>query len=240
MNRPLARLLQIGLALLLLVGLPSSTPAVSGTPSHATDNAASLTVGGFARDLAEALGAHGADFATSEALRAWYLKNAAPLPASLDLGSTLTEGSMALVLSAAGMPAESASPNRAVTQVDRSEVLDFAASQFAPADEEATDDALLMSVEDKNGNQAGPGACCVNGSCIQAGQQYCALAGGVFRGANVSCTPDPCAPGTGTCCLGKLGPCTITQPNACSGRFRGTAVCTRKTCSREAESPTQP
>ncbi|MCB9848918.1 MAG: multicopper oxidase domain-containing protein [Phycisphaeraceae bacterium] len=68
------------------------------------------------------------------------------------------------------------------------------------------------------------GACCMpDGSCLTMTSGDCALAGGMFQGAGVSCDPNPCPQPTGACCLpdGSCDDLTELDCLAMSGDWMG-------------------
>jgi hypothetical protein len=220
---------------LTLVSLSTVLAAAAGpvAPAKPASPPAVLTAGEFTRAFAGALDEEGGSFATFAGARAFLASRGISLPDGLEASAPLTEGLLADIATRAGVPSAASRPER---RVEASEADRFLSSVTASGSFAAGASAANSS----DGQVTALGACCVSGSCTLTGPSYCAVLGGVFRGSGVTCTPDPCAAGLGTCCLGKLGPCVFTQPNECDGRFRGTQVCTRKTCSREPESPSQP
>lgn len=70
------------------------------------------------------------------------------------------------------------------------------------------------------------GACCLpTGACEVVPETVCAQWGGVFQGADVPCSPDPCAPPpppTGACCVDYV--CTVTTRVECLGEYFGDAT----------------
>lgn len=60
--------------------------------------------------------------------------------------------------------------------------------QFSPCG------SLIGALDEGCGASHPVGACCVGGSCILLDPSDCEAAGGAYRGDDVSCYPDPCAP----------------------------------------------
>ena len=77
------------------------------------------------------------------------------------------------------------------------------------------------------GLNAHTGACCYpDGSCAMMAQADCA---GIWHGEWTSCTPNPCPPPTGACCV--AGACTLTTAANCSGTWKGAeTTCTPNPC----------
>jgi hypothetical protein len=75
------------------------------------------------------------------------------------------------------------------------------------------------------------GACCQpEGSCAVTTQASCT---GVFQGAGTTCTPNPCAPPTGACCVHGVCTADMTEAacTAAGGMFQGLgSLCTPDTC----------
>jgi hypothetical protein len=220
----------------------SAVMAATPAPTAGTDTAGVVTVGDFAVKLADALNTTGHEIDTLSQAKEYFASRGITLPSSVDLTATLTQRDVSVLCSLVGVNVEAAEPEKSF---DKDSVEGFVG--YLREEVEAGTTAKNVNTADYDKRRASPaglGACCVTGSCISnVGNAFCASLGGTFKGSGVSCTPDPCAAGVGTCCLGLGGPCIFTDSASCvaqGGRFRGTLVCTAKTCSREPESPTQP
>lgn len=78
------------------------------------------------------------------------------------------------------------------------------------------------------------GACCCGPTCTQTTCKACEAAGGVFKGAKTSCSPDPCtSTPTGACCNGTT--CSVTSNCQClaaGGTYKGDGTsCSPNPCS---------
>ena len=220
----------------------SAVMAATPAPTAGSENAGVVTVGDFAVKLADALNTTGHEIENLSQAKEYFASRGISIPSSVDLSATLTQKDVSVLCSMVGVNVEAAEPEKTF---DRDSVEGFVGFLREEAEAGTTTKTVNTESYDKSRRApAGLGACCVSGSCIaNVGSAFCASLGGTFKGGGISCTPDPCAPGVGTCCLGLGGPCIFTDATSCvnqGGRFRGTLVCTAKTCSREPESPTQP
>lgn len=216
--------------------------AVFAAPPATTATAGSLTVGDFAVKLADALNTTGRTIATIEDAKAFFAGRGISIPTDMNLSATVTQADVSRLASMFGVSVSADQPAQTFDAQSADNFVVYLREEVAAGASDSKSDDPLSAVEEKGKNTASVGACCVSGTCVILGPQACALAGGTYKGAQITCSPDPCQAGYGTCCLGKLGPCVFSLPQDCQApsRFRGTQVCTRKTCSREPESPTQP
>jgi hypothetical protein len=216
--------------------------AVFAAPPATTATAGSLTVGEFAVKLADALNTTGRDIATIEDAKTFFAGRGMSIPSDMNLSAALTQSDVSRLASLFGVSVSADKPAETFDAASADNFVTYLREEISATPEASQSTDPLTATAEKGKNTAAIGACCVSGTCVVLGPQACALAGGVFKGSLITCTPDPCAAGMGTCCLGKLGPCVFSLPQDCQApsRFRGTQVCTRKTCSREPESPSQP
>ncbi len=235
MNLRSWRLAVVTVCLMAATAVVAAPPATSAAPG-------TLTVGEFAVKLADALNTSGRTVATIGQAKEFFAGRGLSLPADMDLAAPLTQADVTRLASLFGVQVTADKPSEAFAAESADTFVEYLREEVTAGAPEAGFSENLAASAEKAGGTASVGACCVSGTCTVLGPQACALAGGVYKGNNITCTPDPCQAGYGTCCLGKLGPCVFSLPQDCQApaRFRGTQVCTRKTCSREPESPVQP
>lgn len=249
-TRPIGRMLILCLATCLITAAWAADPAEPAVDPGKSGNTArviplrAVTVGEFVVKLADSLRDTGAPVTTLPQARSFLALRGAVIPADMNLSAPLTQRDVARLASQLGLTVLSSEPEALLDPgiVDeivgavRVEVENAAAPSGTPADhdDESTVSALLA------GRRALIGACCRPGQCGLTTFDKCQKKGGVFRGAGIPCGPDTCLTTSGTCCSALGGPCMITVPENCDGRFRGTAICTNKTCTRDAESPIVP
>ena len=69
----------------------------------------------------------------------------------------------------------------------------------------------------------GTGACCLGAACQVLTPAQCLAQGGVYQGDGAPCSPSPCAPATGACCLPNSGCFVLSAANctAFGGVYQG-------------------
>ncbi len=113
------------------------------------------------------------------------------------------------------------------------EATNGSAKRFESRETDTPDYAPTLTVEYTP--PGGPtGACCFGQTCVRTNQSTCEAQGGVYSGNNTVCTPNPCLPPSGACCL-QEGGCIILTAAECAsmhGDYAGDATdCTPGRCS---------
>ena len=78
----------------------------------------------------------------------------------------------------------------------------------------------VPTVPDSSAAAQNRGACCrLDGSCSVTTQRTCERQGGIYRGNGTTCTPNPCSPPTGACCIyddNGIPTCSRTTAATCA------------------------
>lgn len=238
--------LRVSSLALVIICFITGMSLIAAAPQTGLGSGQPVTIGEFAVQLASALNTSSGEISTIDDARKFFAGQGIAIPSDMDLSSTLTQKDVSRFASLMGLNVSPEKPDAAFTSESVEGFVYYVRDEvLAGGEQDSLSTQGLTAVDAARTAPAGLGACCVGTSCIgPVGAAYCSFLGGVYRGAGIACTPDPCFVGAGTCCLDRLGPCIITDQTTCEqtpgARFRGTQVCTKKTCSREVESPVEP
>ena len=200
----------------------TATVLMAAQTAPAAVNTSTVTVGDFVVRLADALNPAHRDITTLEQAKQFFAGQGIVLPAKLDLTAPLTQADVATVTSLVGVNVNPTKPAELFTadSVDGfvSTLRDGVETGRIPLGGNGTEPTLALNAT---------GACCNAGSCSALTENQCALSGGLYRGAGISCDPNPCGPEYGQCCISRHN-CLITTVGDCNsqgGIFTGRDSC---------------